>query len=231
MATKTFTVTAPDDTMEKLEAFFSMLHFNGGHSGIFGITFDGDGHESAKFDPEPPKFHAGGQISGVGTDAEIVTSKDVCTGYSFKNDKKWVARGDEKAETMVYKDSEGWVPDEAKKQYAQVASPAMPKIVPPWKSNNMPSATPPPQARPQQPQQQQQRPAQQPYNPKADWVYIEPRLKRMGILPGSFEYAQWERIKNQGPEAVLKYVGNLEKQYYGRVMATNWVKKNCKFAQ
>jgi hypothetical protein len=118
MATKTFTITAPDDTMEKLEAFFSMLHYNGGHSGIFGMSFDGDGHESAKFDPEPAKFAAGGEISGVGTDAEIVTSKSACTGYMFEKDRKYVARGDEKAERMVYKEEGGWVNDDTKNQYA-----------------------------------------------------------------------------------------------------------------
>lgn len=112
------------------------------------------------------------------------------------------------------------------------AAPAvLPKLVPPWKSNNAPSAAPAP-ARPQPPQQapQQPRPPQEKYNPKADWSYVEPRLKNMGILPGSFEYAQWERIKALGQDAVLKYVADLEKQYYGRSLAS-WLRGNCVFAQ
>jgi hypothetical protein len=115
MVTKTFTITAHEDSMAKLEAFFAMLHFNGGHSSIFGIEFDGDGHDTAKFDPEPPKFPAGGKMASVGVDAEIAMGKNMCIGYMFENDRRYESRGDGEAKRQVYKDGEGWVEDESKK--------------------------------------------------------------------------------------------------------------------
>ena len=105
----------------------------------------------------------------------------------------------------------------------------LPKLVPPWMSNKAPATGPKPIYTIPQPPPQPQKPQPEPYNPKADWPVIEERLKRMGIRPGSFEYSQYERARTQGQDAILKYVGDLEKQYYGRVLA--WVYKNCKFAQ
>lgn len=43
--TKTFTITAPAPIMRRLEGFLALMHFNAGHSAMFGMCFDGDGNE------------------------------------------------------------------------------------------------------------------------------------------------------------------------------------------
>lgn len=53
--TKIFTITATPDTMKRFERFLCFFHYNGGHSGLFGMPFDGDGHERLKVDPPPDK--------------------------------------------------------------------------------------------------------------------------------------------------------------------------------
>jgi len=42
---KTFTITAPAGIMRRLEGFLALMHFNAGHSAMFGMCFDGDGNE------------------------------------------------------------------------------------------------------------------------------------------------------------------------------------------
>lgn len=50
---KTYVITATEDTIRKLEALLALMHYNGGHSGTFGMDFDGDGHERLKVEPAP----------------------------------------------------------------------------------------------------------------------------------------------------------------------------------
>ena len=51
--TKTYKITATKDTLHKLESFFAFMHYNGGHSGLFAMPFDGDGHERLHVEPAP----------------------------------------------------------------------------------------------------------------------------------------------------------------------------------
>lgn len=53
--TKTFTITADESTMRRFENFLCFLHYNGGHSGVFGMPFDGDGSDRLQCDPPPRK--------------------------------------------------------------------------------------------------------------------------------------------------------------------------------
>jgi len=51
--TKTFEIEATPSVMKKFENFLGFLHFNGGHSGLFAMSFDGDGADTLKCKPEP----------------------------------------------------------------------------------------------------------------------------------------------------------------------------------
>lgn len=94
--TKEFEITAPAETMERFEAFLAMLHYNGGHSGYFGLNFDGDGSDSLHVDPKPPKYEAGSKISGTGANVEIAMSSESAVGYFFDLDRgKWMSDGDD----------------------------------------------------------------------------------------------------------------------------------------
>lgn len=91
--TKKFEITANAEAMAKFEAFLAMLHYNGGHSGIFAMEFDGDGSDSLKVSPKPEKFAAGLEMSGVGADVEIVMTKDMSVGRFFDDSKRYVSVG------------------------------------------------------------------------------------------------------------------------------------------
>jgi hypothetical protein len=82
--TKTFQITADEDVMKRFEHFMCFLHYNGGHSGIFAMPFDGDGFDSFECYPEPEKitgsdgYSLSGKCSGIGQDVEIAEEN----GYS-----------------------------------------------------------------------------------------------------------------------------------------------------
>lgn len=54
-----FKITADKDTFNSLDKFFALLHHNPGHSGMFGMPFDGDGHQVFVLDPEPSSKYSG----------------------------------------------------------------------------------------------------------------------------------------------------------------------------
>lgn len=56
---KKFTITADKDTFTALDKFFALLHHNPGHSGVFGMPFDGDGHQVLVLDPPPSSKYSG----------------------------------------------------------------------------------------------------------------------------------------------------------------------------
>jgi hypothetical protein len=53
LARMDLSLTGTPDTLRKIQAFLALMHFNQGHSGTFGIHFDGDGHERLTVDPAP----------------------------------------------------------------------------------------------------------------------------------------------------------------------------------
>jgi len=53
--TKTFKIIATPSVMKKFENFLGFLHFNTGHSGLFAMSFDGDGDDILRCEPAPEK--------------------------------------------------------------------------------------------------------------------------------------------------------------------------------
>ncbi len=86
--TKKYEITAPAEIHDRLDAFLAFFHFNGGHSGTFGMWFDGDGADTLKVDPPPPKEYAKGsqRIANAGHELEIATNQG--TYYSRALDRK-----------------------------------------------------------------------------------------------------------------------------------------------
>ena len=77
--TKTYTITATTDTLRKFEGFLALLHFNTGwgHSNLFAMPCDGDGHEHFRVDPEPDKHwrKKASKIGGTGATVEIAQER------------------------------------------------------------------------------------------------------------------------------------------------------------
>lgn len=55
MIERTLTIRATPETWKKLERFLALFHYNCGHSGLFAMSFDGDGPERLVVDPAPPE--------------------------------------------------------------------------------------------------------------------------------------------------------------------------------
>lgn len=53
MTARTLTIRATPEVWRKLERFFALMHFNAGHSAVFGLNFDGDGADAFRVDPPP----------------------------------------------------------------------------------------------------------------------------------------------------------------------------------
>ena len=69
---QTFTIEATEDTMQKFLRFLASMHFNGGHSGLFAMPFDGDGHEFLKVEEGLPKeLSRGNNIANSGATIEV----------------------------------------------------------------------------------------------------------------------------------------------------------------
>jgi hypothetical protein len=77
--TRQYTITADAETLAKFERLLSLLHWNGqhGHSGHFGMPFNGDGDGEFVCDPEPEHRSEVQLISDVGYDVELA----YCDGY------------------------------------------------------------------------------------------------------------------------------------------------------
>ena len=86
---KSFTITGSSNIIKRVEMLLGLLHFNSahGHSGIFGMSFDGDGPDSITIDPKPNNRKQVQKLAGVGYDVEII-SGNVGTGYHIDRDRK-----------------------------------------------------------------------------------------------------------------------------------------------
>ncbi len=71
--TKTFTITAEENVMLRLERFLALLHYNSawGHSAYFAMPLDGDG---------PDRFKVHDFQTGYAKDVEYIGS----VGYAFE---------------------------------------------------------------------------------------------------------------------------------------------------
>ena len=70
---KKFRISASPEVMDRFERFLSFFHYNGGHSGLFAMPFDGDGADCLKVSPAPPKENGKEmhEVSGSGADVEV----------------------------------------------------------------------------------------------------------------------------------------------------------------
>lgn len=68
---RTYTISGSPAVLDRLERFFALLHYNAGHSAIFGMWLDGDGADRVCVEPPPsPAFrqaaqNIGGALDGV----------------------------------------------------------------------------------------------------------------------------------------------------------------------
>jgi hypothetical protein len=91
--TEKFEITASPLVMERFKRFLTFLVHNGGHSGIFGMYFDGDGADFLRTKPKLDRkytkaMHA---MAGVGVDVEIA-GDDGYTGEFLDRDRAgWIA--------------------------------------------------------------------------------------------------------------------------------------------
>lgn len=70
--TKTFTITTDEAIMKRFEKFLCFFHYNGGHSGLFAMEFDGDGSDRFKVSPAPDKGNRDwSRIGDAGQSVEI----------------------------------------------------------------------------------------------------------------------------------------------------------------
>jgi hypothetical protein len=76
--TVTYTIEMSPQVQKRFEHFLAMLHYNGGHSSTFGMSFDGDGADVFRVTPKPPRETYLGEVSRIGGDFEIAREK----GYS-----------------------------------------------------------------------------------------------------------------------------------------------------
>ena len=88
---ETFEIEATPDTMGKFKAFLGFFHYNGGHSGLFGMSFDGDGHERLTVKPEPlpdKKLRKGiHAIGGAGPELELAHDDGTYSALVVDRDK------------------------------------------------------------------------------------------------------------------------------------------------
>lgn len=83
-----YKITAPENVHKRLQAFLAFFHYNGGHTGTFGMDFDGDGNEFMKVEPAPDrklarKMHA---IADSGQAVECANQSG--NYYSIPRDRK-----------------------------------------------------------------------------------------------------------------------------------------------
>lgn len=120
--TKTFTITVNNqETMDKFERFLCFLHYNGGHSGIFGMEFDGDGPDRLKVDPAPPKDPRGyNDFSIINSGQELEIAYKSCY-RSFKIDRNihhYKAQGRKLYKVLPWQEGENYPQEILKKDYS-----------------------------------------------------------------------------------------------------------------
>jgi len=104
----TFKVTVPAHLRSRFERFFALLHYNGGHSGIFGVFFDGDGNDSCHVTPAPPGSYAKqvGRIGGAGPAIELAWDNNYQAVYPDWDKGHYVVDDDHLDATFVPPDVE-----------------------------------------------------------------------------------------------------------------------------
>lgn len=70
MIEKTITIRCNEGTWTRLVFFLALLHYNGGHSGVFGLVFDGDGSDRLTVEPNPSTLL--GEVYSSAPDEDLV---------------------------------------------------------------------------------------------------------------------------------------------------------------
>jgi len=92
---RTYTIYATKEVFCELETFFAFMHYNGGHTGLFAMPFDGDGHEMLTIDPAPDEslrtvVHG---VSGIGAGVEIAYAGEAGVAFiDWDKTNKWKNR-------------------------------------------------------------------------------------------------------------------------------------------
>jgi len=96
--TETFKVTASPKVMERFKRFLTFLAYNGGHSGIFGLYFDGDGSDFLRVEPKLDRKYTKGMhaIGGTGADVEIAGGEGYSGRFLDWDRASWSAADDSK---------------------------------------------------------------------------------------------------------------------------------------
>jgi len=84
---ETITIKATREVWLRLWRFFALMHYNGCHSGLFAMSFDGDGADVLKTDPPPPEElrKPAQRIGDAGSEIEIAhTNSYSASGRDFK---------------------------------------------------------------------------------------------------------------------------------------------------
>ena len=85
--TKTFQITASPEVMRRFERFLCFFHYNGGHSGMFAMPFDGDGADYLKVEPPPIRENGDHhKVASFGPEVEIAYNNCYKT-FSLARDK------------------------------------------------------------------------------------------------------------------------------------------------
>lgn len=63
--TKQYEFTMTPEVKDRFESFLALMHYNGGHSATFGMSFDGDGADLLRVKPAPPEKYRKA-VSGIG---------------------------------------------------------------------------------------------------------------------------------------------------------------------
>lgn len=87
-ASATVTISGSQECVDRVLAFLGVLNNNGGHSGIFGISWDGDGSDAVHVegkDFDPADYgDLTNALSSYGAAVEYVA--EGCTGFVLNND-------------------------------------------------------------------------------------------------------------------------------------------------
>lgn len=87
--TKNFSITATPSVMKRFERFLCFLHYNGGHSAVFGMPFDGDGSDRLRVDPAPEKVNQDHHLIANGGPELEIALDDCYKSFSLNRNRRF----------------------------------------------------------------------------------------------------------------------------------------------
>lgn len=94
----TLTFVGDEETLQRFVEFLSFFHYNGGHSGLFAMPFDGDGADRLRVVDYPiDTEHLRGRwrIGGTGASVEVAEGRGRFSGYMIDWSRKYLYRNGE----------------------------------------------------------------------------------------------------------------------------------------